>query len=78
MEKDSISRIVRIYAIMLTDFGLLHYELKDMPSAREKFDECLTIARLQNDANRIASSLSNLAMVERAEAKSRLSHEIYT
>ncbi|MCO5252039.1 MAG: tetratricopeptide repeat protein, partial [Candidatus Kapabacteria bacterium] len=77
MEKDSISRIVRIYAIMLTDFGLLHYELKDMPSAREKFDECLTIARLQNDANRIASSLSNLAMVERDEQNLDLATDLY-
>ncbi len=76
-EKDSISRIVRIYAMMLTDFGLLHYELKDMPSARENFDECLAIARLQNDANRIASSLSNLAMVERDEKNLDLAKNLY-
>jgi tetratricopeptide (TPR) repeat protein len=76
-EKDSISRIIRIYALILTDFGLLHYELQDMQSAREKFNECLTIARLQNDENRIASSLSNLAMVERDAQNIDLATKLY-
>jgi|GEM_PF-2684902 len=76
-EKDSISRIIRIYALMLTDFGLLHYELQDMASAREKFNECLTIARLQSDENRIASSLSNLAMVEKDEQNLGLATNLY-
>ncbi len=63
-KKDSISFILQSYSIITTDFGLLFYELNDYDAAKDKFQECLTIAESANDINRVAGTLSNLAMVE--------------
>jgi signal transduction histidine kinase len=76
-KKDSISFILKSFSIITTDFGLLFYELKDYDAAKDKFQECLTIAEVMNDINRVAGTLSNLAMIEEKQNNSDSAAKLY-
>jgi len=76
-EKDSITRILKIYTIILTDFGLLFYDILDYDSAMDKFKECLDIARQTDDLNRIAGTLSNMAMIEEKRNNFEFAKQLY-
>ncbi|PKL84896.1 MAG: hypothetical protein CVV22_10555 [Ignavibacteriae bacterium HGW-Ignavibacteriae-1] len=76
-KKDSISFILQSYSIITTDFGLLFYELGDYDAAKEKFQECLTIAESTKDINRVAGTLSNLAMIEEKQNNSDSAAKLY-
>ncbi|MBE2188693.1 MAG: tetratricopeptide repeat-containing sensor histidine kinase, partial [Candidatus Kapabacteria bacterium] len=73
-KRDSIGFILSAFTIITTDFGLLFYELKDFDSAEDKFKECLNIAESIGDLNRVAGTLSNLAMLE--EKKDNLDYAV--
>ncbi|MBS4001588.1 MAG: tetratricopeptide repeat-containing sensor histidine kinase [Desulfobulbaceae bacterium] len=73
-KRDSIGFILSAFTIITTDFGLLFYELKDFDSAEDKFKECLNIAEAIGDLNRVAGTLSNLAMLE--EKKDNLDYAV--
>jgi signal transduction histidine kinase/tetratricopeptide (TPR) repeat protein len=64
IKRDSIEFILKAFTIITTDFGLLFYELNDYQAAEEKFKECLGIAETIGDINRVAGTLSNLAILE--------------
>lgn len=76
-EKDSIERVLKIYTIILTDFGLLLYDLQDFESAMDKFKECLDIAKQTNDLNRTAGTLSNMAMIEERRDNLEIAKQLY-
>lgn len=73
-KRDSIGFILSAFTIITTDFGLLFYELNDFDSAEDKFKECLNIAESIGDLNRVAGTLSNLAMLE--EKKDNLDYAV--
>jgi signal transduction histidine kinase len=61
--KDSLRSYLQIYALVYNDAGLLHYNLDNLPKAREYFNKALRAAEVIDQKFRIAGCYANLAMI---------------